>query len=189
MGDLSVLVTAALPVVGIIIGAALQYWFTRSQERQKQTEVLRAQAYADYLRTVAQFGAAVRAGREKPEELIWRIIEAKARIAIYGTTRVGEALARFQRGGAVISGEGRKLFVEVCQAMRADSAAGQTPLSEEDLAVILLEAEGVRGRGKSGAGAEANRARDGAAGPRAASEDAAPVEAPGGAGGGPGGAG
>jgi len=122
MDDLGVLVTASLPVVGIILGAALQHWFTRSQERRKQTEVLRDQAYADYLRTVAQLGAAWRAGREKPEELIWKVIDAKARIAIYGTTRVGQALARFQRAGATISGEGRRLFVELCQAMRADSA-------------------------------------------------------------------
>lgn len=142
MDDLGVLVTASLPVLGIILGAALQHWFTRSQERQKQTEVLRDQAYADYLRAVAQLGAARRVGREKPEELIWKVIEAKARIAIYGTTHVGQALARFQRNGAVISGDGRRLFLKLCQAMRIDSAAGQEPLTLEELEVMLLETEG-----------------------------------------------
>jgi hypothetical protein len=113
VGDLGALVTAALPVVGVIIGAAFQYWFTRTQERQKQTEVLRDQAYADYLRRVAQLGAAFRAGRQQPEEPTWRVIEAKARIAIYGTTRVGEALARLHRSCAVISGDGEELFLEL----------------------------------------------------------------------------
>jgi hypothetical protein len=189
MGDFGALVTAALPVVGIIIGAALHHWFTRTQERQKQTEVLRDQAYADYLRTVAQLGAARHVGREEPEELIWRSIEVRARIATYGTTRVGEALARFHRAGAVISGEGEELFLELCQAMRADSAAGQAPLSQEDLGVILLASRQPRPGRAAGAGAKAGRAQDGATGPRAASEEPAPVEAPGEAGGGEGGAG
>jgi hypothetical protein len=48
--------TAALPVVGIITGAALQHRFPRSQERHEQTELLRNQAYAAYLRIIAQPG-------------------------------------------------------------------------------------------------------------------------------------
>jgi len=144
MADLGVLVTASLPVVGIIIGAALQHWFSRSQERRKQTEVLRDQAYADYLRAMAQIDASRRAGRDKTEELIWRIIESKARIAIYGTTDVGQAMVRFHKAGASISGAGRRLFLELCQAMRADSAAGQKPLTVEELQVMLLETEALR---------------------------------------------
>lgn len=136
MEELGGLVTT---LVGMILGAALHYWFTRTQERHKQTEVLRAQAYADYLRSVAQIDAAARFGREKPEELISSVIEVKARIAIYGTTHVGEALARFQRSGAVVSGEGEELFLDLCHAMRADSAAGEDPLAREDLAAIVLQ--------------------------------------------------
>src|ERR1700730_349241 len=45
--------TAFLPVAGIIIGAALQSWLGRAAERCKHIDVLRAEAYADYLRAVA----------------------------------------------------------------------------------------------------------------------------------------
>ena len=47
---------AILPVLGIIVGAALQFWFSRAAEREKHTDALRSQAYADYLRAVAAAG-------------------------------------------------------------------------------------------------------------------------------------
>jgi hypothetical protein len=130
--------TALLPVVGIVIGAALHYWFAKTHEREKQTHTLRDQAYADYLQVIARMAVVQQAGRERDEELQWRVIDAKARIAIYGSTRVGEALASFERKGAVFDGGGVEHFLTLCQAMRADSASGERALSRQDIAAILL---------------------------------------------------
>lgn len=44
---------AILPLLGVMLGAALQFWLSRAAEREKHTEGLRSQAYADYLRAVA----------------------------------------------------------------------------------------------------------------------------------------
>lgn len=44
---------AILPLLGVLLGAALQFWVSRASDQQKHTEDLRSQAYADYLRAVA----------------------------------------------------------------------------------------------------------------------------------------
>ncbi len=139
MDESGVILTAVLPMLGVVVGAALQYWITRSSERQRQTELLRDQAYADYLRGVAQQGAAARFGVPKREEILWTVADAKARITILGSTRVCEALARFERAGPVLDEARSGLFVEICQAMRADCAGRQGPLSADDVEWILLE--------------------------------------------------
>ncbi len=51
---MSTFLTALLPLLGVTIGATLQYWFSRSTEATKQLQALRNQAYVDYLRAVAQ---------------------------------------------------------------------------------------------------------------------------------------
>ena len=51
----------------------------------------------------------------------------------------------------MIYGDGRRLFLELCQAMRIDSAAGQEPLTLEELEVMLLETATARPEVASGA--------------------------------------
>lgn len=45
-----------LPLVGVVLGAALQFWLSRAAAREQRAETLRSQAYADYLRAVAAAG-------------------------------------------------------------------------------------------------------------------------------------
>ena len=57
MADASSAVTTALPLLGVGVGAILQYVFSRSAEVRKQAYSLRQQALrVDYLRALAQAG-------------------------------------------------------------------------------------------------------------------------------------
>jgi hypothetical protein len=117
---MSTFLTALLPLLGVTIGATLQYWFSRSTEATKQLQALRNQAYVDYLRAVAQS-----AHSTSPDDLTQaRLLaaEAKARIVVYGAAAVVEALARFEETGARLkNSESFKSFLVLAKAMRGDS--------------------------------------------------------------------
>jgi hypothetical protein len=53
---MSVWTFAILPLIGIVLGAGLQFLMTRAMAREQQTATLRSQAYADYLRAVVMAG-------------------------------------------------------------------------------------------------------------------------------------
>ena len=91
---------ALLPLLGVLVGAALQYWFSRIAESKKQFEALQRQAYVDYLRAVAN---AVHApSPEAHRTAVVGAADAKARIAVYGSSGTVEALARFEESGPVL---------------------------------------------------------------------------------------
>jgi hypothetical protein len=47
---------AILPLIGVVLGAGLQFLLTRATAREQQTATLRSQAYAYHLRAVAASG-------------------------------------------------------------------------------------------------------------------------------------
>jgi hypothetical protein len=51
--------SAVLPLLGVVIGATLQYWTSRSAEARKQLQLLRSQSYVDYLRAVTKAAHAI----------------------------------------------------------------------------------------------------------------------------------
>jgi hypothetical protein len=125
---------AVLPLVGVAVGAALQFWLSRAAEREKQIETLRAQAYADHLRAVAA-SAHLRSDEDERDAHL-NAADAKARIAVQGTASVVSALARFEETGAVVRPEGPSAtaFVAVVSAMRLGSDAAP----DRDLKLVLF---------------------------------------------------
>jgi hypothetical protein len=88
--------SSTLTLVGLIIGAALQYHFNRAIELRRQVIVARTECYVDYIRCIAQFHRVA----ENPAKLAkWnaQVLEARARICIYGSHEVIKALALFER--------------------------------------------------------------------------------------------
>lgn len=73
---------AILPLVGVVLGAALQFWLSRAAAREKRGADLRSQAYADYLRAVAAAGHL--RSDEDLRDAHRDAADAKARIAVYG---------------------------------------------------------------------------------------------------------
>lgn len=89
-----------LPMLGIVVGAVLQFLLSRSAEKDKRLDGLRTEAYADYLRSVA---ASAHLTSDKDHvDALRSAADAKTRIVIYGSTAAIEALARFEDAGATL---------------------------------------------------------------------------------------
>lgn len=129
---MTTILLAVLPLAGVVLGAILQHWLSRNAEDRKQLLTLRREAYVDYLR------ATTKIARAKDSDAAWdartALVDAKARIAVYGTTSVLHAMSAFEATGAAIRGEeGRRAFVLLTAAMREVE-----PADSADLQLILL---------------------------------------------------
>lgn len=121
------------PLLGVAVGAALQFFFNREAERKRHLETLRAQAYSDFLRAVAAAGHLL--SDEDLRQAHREVADSKARIAVYGTSEVVQAMARFEETGAILYGQaGRATFVALVSAMRPSGAA----VAQRDLELLLL---------------------------------------------------
>lgn len=135
--------SAILSFLGVVIGASLQYFFTRHLDNQKHHRDLRASAYADYLKCVSEH-ANLGKQRQSQEgkELAVRTADAKCRICLYGSPAAVEAFADFERLGATMnSEEQRSAFTRMVAIMRKDSARGG-PVDDGALQAVLLGVEG-----------------------------------------------
>lgn len=134
--------TALFSFFGIIIGAALQYLFTRHLDSQKNSRDLRTKAYTDYLMCVSE---QANLGRQRQSqegrELSARTADAKCRICLYGSSSVVDAFAEFETLGATMTTmEQCAAFTRMVAIMRSDSTnGGQVKLSA--LQVVLLGAQ------------------------------------------------
>ena len=131
---------AVLPIVGVLIGATLQYLFSRFSEKQKHQQNLRTQAYVDFLRGVAGATIAQRnKDKDKEQEFTILVVDAKARITVYGRKEIIEAIANFWRAGAKVdTQEGKKLFVSICQAMRKESLPPEQQVLNKEISQLIF---------------------------------------------------
>ena len=119
MKDWSTAFVALLPLLGVVVGAALHYWFSRTAESKKQVEILRRQSYADYLRAVANAAHAQSADARRAAAA--DAADAKARIAVYGSSSVVDALARFEEAGPILDNPTSvDCFLNLALAMRSE---------------------------------------------------------------------
>jgi len=125
--------SAVLPLLGVAVGALLQHWLSRSAETRKQLAVLRSQAHVDYLRAVAK--AAHASSQDARRAAVTDAADAKARIAVYGSTAVVHALARFEEADPTLdNARSTECFLSLVAAMR--EAVGETTLN--DLRAVLI---------------------------------------------------
>jgi len=121
------------PLIGVVLGASLRFWFNRTASQEQQLQNLRAQAYSDYLRAVA--ASAHLRSDEDLRDADRDAADAKARIAVYGTSPVIQALADFEKAGAVLSkGPAAKAFVAMVSRMRSE----KDRVATKDLEMLLL---------------------------------------------------
>ena len=132
------LLLALLPLGGVLLGASLQYLFSRSVEAQKQFRLLRSEAYTDYLRAVAKLAHIGGKDRTKQTEGFAEAADAKARISIYGASDVMNKLAAFERNGAIINSDAAVIaFLELCEEMRKESP-GTGRVGKSELRWVLF---------------------------------------------------
>ncbi|ESQ16707.1 MAG: hypothetical protein N838_11645 [Thiohalocapsa sp. PB-PSB1] len=137
MKELSKLGIAVLPIIGVILGASLQHFFSEDFEAGKQLASLRSGAYVDYLRAVS--GLAQGRGGKQAETLLASAADAKARIAIYGSQSVIAKLAEFERLGAALDTRERgEAFLEMCVQMRKEGTRQEADTEKEELRLILF---------------------------------------------------
>lgn len=124
---------ATLPLVGVVLGAALHFWLSRTAEREKHTDILRSQAYADYLRSVAAAGHL--RSDEDLRDAHRDAADAKARIAVYGSATVIKALSQFEETGAILTdGRPAQAFISLVSSMRSGGSA----VPDCELKLVLL---------------------------------------------------
>jgi hypothetical protein len=124
---------------GIIVGASLQYLFTRHLDNQKHRREIRTTAYTDYLKCVSeQANLGKQRQSHEGRELATRTADAKCRICLYGSSSAVGAFAEFERLGATMNTQEQcAAFTLMVAVMRTDSVGGgQVELG--DLEAVLL---------------------------------------------------
>lgn len=127
---------AVLPLLGVLLGVVLQFCLSRAAERERRTEELRSQLYAEYLRAVAASGHL--RSDEDLRDAHRDLASAKARIAVYGSPSVIKALAQFEEVGTNLTADtSATAFVSLVLKMRD----GRGIVPERELRLVLLGAE------------------------------------------------
>ena len=126
---------ALFSFVGIVVGASLQYFFTRVIEERRHKRDLMTRAYTDYLRSVSEAAhCLIQRQSGEGRKLLAQITDAKVRVCLYGSQEVVEKLAAFEKTGAVIRSESqRNAFVQLLRAMRTEDN-----ISNRSLETIML---------------------------------------------------
>jgi hypothetical protein len=134
--------TAIFSLIGLVIGAILQFLFTRHLDNKKHQRDLRAKAYSDYLQCVSEHAnLGYQRNTEEGRKLGARTADAKCRISLYGAPAVIAAFAKFERLGATMnSKEQRSAFTNMVASMRQDTL-GSSEVTQVDLETVLLGVE------------------------------------------------
>jgi hypothetical protein len=130
---------AILSFVGVLIGAVLQFFFSRHLDHQRHQREIRTTAYTDYLKCVSEQANLARQ-RSSPEgrELGAKTADAKCRICLYGSAASIKAFAAFERLGATMNTDEQCLaFTKMVHIMRSDSVSKEAA-ELADLQVVLL---------------------------------------------------
>ncbi len=106
---------------------------SREAERDRQIGTLRSAAYSDYLRALV--ASKFLASDQDLVGVLRTATDAKARIVVYGTSRVVGALAHFEEMGASIHDDkGMESFTSLILAMRESKDA----TADRDIRLVLF---------------------------------------------------
>jgi hypothetical protein len=118
--------------LGVVVGASLQYLFTRFLEERRHRQSLQTEAYTDYIQAVAE-SRHIDLHAERAS-VFARLADAKTRICLYGSPEVITRLAEFEsKGGVIGDGQQREAFMHVIEAMR-----GKSKLQTSQVELIVL---------------------------------------------------
>ena len=133
--------TAAIfSFLGVIIGAALQYFASRHLDSLRAHREARTKAYTDYLLCVSESAHPDQMTSTDGHELAARAANAKCRVCLYGSSEAIAAFARFEKLGATMkSQEQKEAFTHMVGVMRSDSTRSKK-VATSDLQTILLGA-------------------------------------------------
>ena len=140
--NLTTVIMAIFPLLGVALGAGLQYFFSRSSEERKKLISLRTEAYIDYLVSVAKFAQAAKTNPNERYKLLAEAADAKTRICIYGSIKTVHLLATFERQGArLLSQDSIDTFMRLCLQMRSEGLKFKENISKDDFEIVLFGPE------------------------------------------------
>lgn len=127
------------PLLGVVIGALLQSYFNRRNQKDTRLDEWRNAAYADFLNAVFAVATAQRHGkRDIVTEQLARLSDAKARICVYGDANVIHSISVFWQHGATLQTELELLaFTRVCLAIR-ESVGAVGKMHSSDVSQLLF---------------------------------------------------
>lgn len=117
----------------------MQFIFSKKNDSRKQQILLKTTAYTDFLKAVAGVSITQRS-RDTVKELEYKtlLIDAKSRIAVYGSDLVIKKLADFYRIGPILdNSESCRAFILLVSEMRKENKrCDKTELN--DISQLLL---------------------------------------------------
>ncbi len=132
--------TLLTALVSLTLGAVLQHMRTGRAEARKQRDLLRASAYADFLRGVSLLAAAGRADpfpQQSIGEAMALVGDARARISIYGSEAMVRAMAEIAEFPRLTTRKACETFIRACRQMRIDAHASVS-LTDDELSLVVL---------------------------------------------------
>ena len=109
-----------LPLIGVVIGATLQYFLSKAAETRKQQVILKIQAYIDYVKAIntSIYG--------DPQEYT-QLADVRARVAVYGSSAVIEKIKSFESSGSDTSSP---QYRELLKEMRIEAGNKKSDIND-----------------------------------------------------------
>jgi hypothetical protein len=128
--------TALLPLLGVLVGASIQFVLTRVQARETALRAERADVYASFLRAQSQWWWQAD-NAEREAELAAQLLAAKARMAVYASRSVVQAHAAYLAAQAHDDPSQRAKYIRLCQEMRRDSLAEGQMVGDDEVDMVI----------------------------------------------------
>lgn len=127
-------------IIGIVIGALLQAFFNRKNQKANNLSELQNKAYSDFLNAVSKIAVAQRQNqRNHVIEELSNLADAKSRICVYGDTSVVHHLAVFLRAGGTLQTESEILsFTKLCLQIRKSVGIQDKEIYSSDISQLLF---------------------------------------------------
>ncbi len=127
-------------VVGVVVGALLQAFFNRKNQKANNLSELQNKAYSDFLNAVSKIAVTQRKNqRDHAAEELSSLADAKSRICVYGDTGVVHHLATFLRAGGTLQTESEILsFTRLCLQIRKSIGMQDKELYSSDISQLLF---------------------------------------------------
>lgn len=125
-------------LLGVLVGALIQFWFGRRAAKELRYLELKSQACADYLNSIASVAFASPEGRS---QALQKVAAAKAHLCVFGDGPVIEQMVRLEKTSLDLSQPAaQEALITLLQVMRNRGiAVGQ--VDDSAFQILLLGAK------------------------------------------------
>ncbi|WP_318486161.1 hypothetical protein [Photobacterium leiognathi] len=140
MDSILIFVVPVIGLCGVIIGALIQAFFNRKNQKVSHLTELQNKSYADFLNAASKIAIAQRKNdRKEVENELANLADAKSRICVYGDSFVIRQLATFLRAGGTLQTEQEILaFTHLCIQIRNSVGLSDKNLISQDISQLLF---------------------------------------------------